>query len=148
MAEPACSVPTPPGCPVPHASKRSSASAPRTSPIGMTSAGSALTSVVLPVEVSPATRMFLRAATRDAQQLGPASGHDAGRDAIAEREHRDGRAANSEARSHHHQRHQPLEPLPAFRQFGRNTRRSGVDLDAERNRAMAVKRQSQSCRSI
>jgi hypothetical protein len=103
---------TPPGCPVPKDFSRLSASAPRTSPIGMrsgrnrsdegtrsksdaapslvrsatrfgtahcssrvssisttpspvlaTSARSALTSVVLPVEVPPATRMFLRSRT-------------------------------------------------------------------------------------
>ena len=37
MADPACSVPTPPGWPVPQAFRRSSASAPRTSPIGIRS---------------------------------------------------------------------------------------------------------------
>ncbi len=37
IAEPAWSVPMPPGCPVPQAFRRSSASAPRTSPIGMRS---------------------------------------------------------------------------------------------------------------
>ncbi len=36
-AEPAWMVPIPPGCPVPHALRRSRASAPRTSPIGMRS---------------------------------------------------------------------------------------------------------------
>ena len=105
-------VPMPPGWPVPQAFKRSSASAPRTSPMGMrsgrrrseertrseseatpslvrratrlgavhcssrvssmittrsddpaTSARSALVSVVLPVEVPPATRILARAAT-------------------------------------------------------------------------------------
>ena len=37
MAEPACRVPTPPGCPVPQAFRRSNASAPRTSPMGIRS---------------------------------------------------------------------------------------------------------------
>ncbi len=87
--------------------------------------------MVLPVEVPPATRMFLRARDRDAQQLGLAAGHDAGLDVIAEREHRDGRAADGEAGRGHHRGHQPLEPLPAFRQLGRNARRSGVDFDAD-----------------
>jgi hypothetical protein len=37
IVEPACDVPTPPGWPAPQAFKRSSASGPRTSPIGMRS---------------------------------------------------------------------------------------------------------------
>ena len=180
IAEPAWSVPTPPGWPVPQAFRRSSASAPRTSPIGMrsgrsrseertrsdseaapslvrsatrfgaahcssrvssisttrspvlaTSASSALTSVVLPVEVPPATRMFLRVAHGRAQQLGLRAGHDAGVDIVAEREDGDGGPADGEARRRHHRRHQALEPLPAFRQLGRDARAAGMDLDAD-----------------
>jgi hypothetical protein len=120
-------VPTPPGWPVPQALSRSSASLPRTSPIGMrsgrrrsddftrseseatpslvrsatrfgaahcssrvssisttrsevfaTSASKAFVSVVLPVEVPPATRMFLRRSTASLQHVGLRRGHDAG----------------------------------------------------------------------
>ena len=119
-AVPAWMVPMPPGCPVPQAFNRSSASAPRTSPIGMrsgrsrsdertrsdseatpslvrsatrfgaahcssrvssisttrssvlaTSASSALVSVVLPVEVPPATRMLRALGDGCAQQRRP-----------------------------------------------------------------------------
>ena len=65
------------------------------------------------------------------QQLGLRAGHDAGLDIIAEREDGDGGAADGEARRRHDGRHQALEPLPAFRQFGRDARRAGMHLDAD-----------------
>ena len=61
-------------------------------------------------------------AHRDAQQLGLRRRHDAGVDIVAEREDRDGGAPDGEARRRHHRRHQALEPLPAFRQLGRDAR--------------------------
>ncbi len=68
---------------------------------------------------------------RDPQQLGLAAGHGTGRDVVAKREHGDGRAADGEARCGHHGRHQPLESLPASRQFGGNAGRTRVDFDAD-----------------
>ena len=52
------------------------------------------------------------------------------RDIIAEREHGDRRAADGEAGRGGHGRHEALEPLPRFRQLGRDARAAGVDLDA------------------
>ena len=68
---------------------------------------------------------------RHAKQLGLRAGHDAGLDIIAEGKDRDGRAANGEARRRHDRRHQALEPLPAFRQLGRDARTAGMDLDTD-----------------
>jgi hypothetical protein len=65
------------------------------------------------------------------QQFGLRAGHDAGLDIITEREDRHGGAANGEARRRHDRGDQALEPLPAFRQFGRDTRRTGMHLDAD-----------------
>ena len=90
-----------------------------------------MTSVVLPVEVPPATRMFLRSRTATRSSSACALGHDAGVDIVAEREHGDRRAADGEARRRHHGRHQALEPLPAFRQFGRDAGAAGMHLDAD-----------------
>ena len=53
------------------------------------------------------------------------------RDVVVEGEHRDGRAADGEARRGHHRRHQALEPLPAFRQLGGDAGRAGMHLDAD-----------------
>ena len=180
MAEPACSVPTPPGWPVPQAFRRSSASAPRTSPIGMRSGrkpqgradeigqrgravlgaqrhevgrGALQLARILDQHHAVAglgdlgeqrvdqRRLAGRGAAGDedvlpfpdrhAKQLGLRAGHDAGLDIIAEGEDRDGRAANGEARRRHDRRHQALEPLPAFRQLGRDARTAGMNLDAD-----------------
>jgi hypothetical protein len=159
MADPAWRVPTPPGCPVAHAFRRSSASAPRTSPIGMrsgrrrreertrseseaapslvrsatrlgaahcssrvssisttrspvlaTSARSALTRVVFPVEVPPATRMFFRSRTaaRSVSACGPDMMPTS---TVVEGEDRDGGPPDVEARGRDHRRNKALEPL-------------------------------------
>jgi len=70
-------------------------------------------------------------AHRDAQQLGLRRRHDAGADIVVEREDGDGRTANGEARCGHDRRHQALEPLPAFRQLGRDARTVRMDLDTD-----------------
>ena len=180
-AEPAWMVPMPPGWPVPQAFKRSSASAPRTSPIGMrsgrsrsdertrsesdatpslvrsatrfgaahcssrvssisttrsavlaTSASSALASVVLPVEVPPATRMLRAIGDGGAQRRRPAPArHDAGGDIVVEGEHRDGGLADGEGGRRHDGRQQTLEALAGFGQLGRYARAAGVHLGAD-----------------
>ena len=79
--------------------------------------------------------MRSRTATRSSSAC--AAGHDAGVDIVAEREHRDGRAADGEARRRDHRRHQALEPLPAFRQLGRDARAAGMHLDADMVRDQA-----------
>ena len=66
-----------------------------------------------------------------AQEFGLTVRHDAGGDIIIEREDRDRRSPNGKARRRYHGRHQPLEPLPAFRQFRRDARMTGMDLDPD-----------------
>ena len=90
-----------------------------------------MTSVVLPVEVPPATRMFFRSRTPARSSSACTAGHDAGLDVVVEGEDRDGRPADGEARRGHDGRHQALEPLPGLRQFGGDARAAGVNLDAD-----------------
>ena len=71
----------------------------------------------------------MRSCDGAAQHVGLCPRHDPGLDIVVEGEHRDRRAADGEAWRCHHGRHQPLEPLPAFRQLGRNAWRAGMDLD-------------------
>ena len=120
-----------------HCSSRVSSISTTRSPVLATSASSALTSVVLPVEVPPATRMFLRSRTATRSSSAWPHGHDAGVDVVAEREHGDRRAPDGEARRRGHRRHQALEPLPAFRQLRRDARAAGMHLDADMVRDQA-----------
>src|SRR5690348_17906226 len=55
------------------------------------------------------------------------------------------RTANGEARRRHHRRHQALEPLPAFRQLGRDawTARMDLDTDMMRNEARSEEHTSE-----
>ena len=88
-------------------------------------------SVVLPVEVPPATRMFLRESDSCAKRLGLLYSHDAGADVVIEREHCDGGFADREGRSCDHRRQKALEPLARLGQFGRDTGASGMNLGAD-----------------
>jgi hypothetical protein len=65
------------------------------------------------------------------QQLGLAAGHDTGLDVIFEGEDSDCASADGEARRGNDGRRRTLEPFPDFRQFGRDTRRAGMDLNAD-----------------
>jgi hypothetical protein len=87
-----------------------------------TSASSALVSVVLPVEVPPATRMLRARRRRLAQRLGLIGRHDPGRDIVVEREHRDGGLADREGRRRDDGRQQALEPLAPFSGSSAETR--------------------------
>ena len=88
-------------------------------------------SVVLPVEVPPATRMLRALGDGDAQALGLVRRHDAGGDIVVEREDGDGGLADREGRRRDDRRQQPLEPLSRFGQLGRDARAAGMDLGAD-----------------
>ena len=88
-------------------------------------------SVVLPVEVPPATRMLRRSRDGRAQTLGLIGRHDAGGDIVVEREHGDGGLADREGRRRHDRRQQALEPLARLGQLGRDARRAGMHLGAD-----------------
>ena len=88
-------------------------------------------SVVLPVDVPPATRMFVRSATALRSSVGLVGRHDAGRDIVVEREDRDGGLADREGRRRDDGRQQALEPLARFGQLGRDARGAGMDLGAD-----------------
>ena len=114
-----------------HCSSRVSSISTTRSPVLATSARSALTSVVLPVDVPPATRMFLRSARRGAalphapRDMMPAV------DIVVEGEYRDRRPADGEAGRRHHRRHQPFEALSRFRAAPPTRAGFGVDLGAD-----------------
>ena len=102
-----------------------------------------MVSVVLPLEVPPATRMFLRARDRVLRALGLARGHDPGGDVVVQREHGDRRLADREGRRRDHRRQQALETLPRLGQLGRDARAACMNLGAnvmgdQPNDALAV----------
>jgi hypothetical protein len=72
--------------------------------------------------------MFLRVSNGGNQRLGLPPGHDLRRDIIREREHRDGRLADREARRGHDRRQKPLEPLARIGKLGRDPRCLGMNL--------------------
>jgi hypothetical protein len=79
-----------------------------------------LVSVVLPVEVPPATRILARAATPARRALGLRRAHDPGGDVIGQREDRDGGLADRETGRGDDGRQKPLEALARAGQFGRD----------------------------
>ena len=85
----------------------------------------------MPVDVPPATRMFLRSRDGGLEQRRLRRRHDPGRDIVVEGEDRDGRASDGEARGRGDRRDEALEPLAALRQLGRDARAAGMDLDAD-----------------
>ena len=79
------------------------------------------------------------------QRRGLGRQHDPGRRIVVEREHRDGGLADREGGRGDDGRQQPLEPLAAFGQLGRDARGPGVNLDANMVRhqtddALAIRR--------
>jgi hypothetical protein len=114
-----------------HCSSRVSSMMTTRSEVLATSASSALVSVVLPVEVPPATRMLARVATPSRKHVGLRRRHDAGRDIIVEREHGDGGLADSKGGRCDDRRQQALEPLSRLGQFGRDARGAGMDFGAD-----------------
>ena len=120
-----------------HCNSRVSSISTTRSAVLATSASSALTSVVLPVEVPPATSTLRAQLDRKAQQIGLLGLHDADGHIVFEREHRDRRLADRECRRGDDGRDQSLEALARLRQFSRNARRTGMDLCTDMMRDQA-----------
>ena len=108
-----------------HCSSRVSSIRMTRSPVFATSARSALASVVLPVEVPPATRMFLRSRTACREQVRPAVDIDARLGHSRSRRTRRSPAGGWRSRVRDHGRHQPFETFAAFRQLGRHAGHAG-----------------------
>ena len=114
-----------------HCSSRVSSISTTRSAVLATSARRALVNVVLPVEVPPATRMFLRCSDRAPQGLSLLRGHDAGGDVVVEREDGDRWLADSKGRRRDHRRQQTFESLSGLGQFSGNARRTSMHFGAD-----------------
>ena len=66
-----------------------------------------------------------------AQHLGLKAGHDSGCHIVVEREDGDGRLADGKGWSSDHRRQQSFEPFAGLGQFGRDTRATRMNLDAD-----------------
>ena len=88
-------------------------------------------SVVLPVDVPPATQDVAAFGDGDAQRLGLIDRHDAGGDVVVEREDGDGGLADREGRRGNDGRQQALEPFARLGQLGRDARAAGMNLGAD-----------------
>ena len=90
-----------------------------------------MTSVVLPVEVPPATRTLRRCATAPLRTSACAAVMIACRNIVVEGEHRDRWFADGEGRCGDDRRDQPFEALAGLRQLGRHARRSRMHFRAD-----------------